>query len=485
MHFQELQISFNKPKSENLSPDKVSSIFTVRPLLHQFLDSYGDLPVTKYLQNVLLHHLPFPSAERQEQFIHSITKLIQVRMGDKVSNEVATQLKHYFFVSTADHHTALASSLAVNSNLMMASAYKYINDSVLKYVIVLSCAGISLSNDDFPRGLLFHTYSSDHFETQRLAFLPSNSHSSVVYGFRSYSEAEVLKVQKLLEEKTRERLITDQQKEIFTEFINNTYLRSEILNSKGYCEQITQVNYSLWESCSGVKTSHFYPHLLYLEQESVVVQLLLDHHLQKDTQVYNFLFNSLIRTKLTDSLYRVMDPFVRQGTHGTDLFWGISEKHCRISLKIQDDKLVSEDGNFSVALTPESLQKALNDGRLMPNLLVIFMVLFLYYGVNCFGGFNQMHYLKAMQDIYNDLAFDNQKSTANPLLYLYGLQSISLALPQNVKYPSQEWVFPYGPDLLLYGDAERWEKINLYFNHLTVREALIPSFQVIYNILFN
>lgn len=472
-------VSLNFEPIKQATNDQIREfIFAKRPLLAQLAASQNEVSLKNYAANILKHELNQPNQTRQAEFIHTFKQLVAQRLGTAIAEAATTQLQKYYFVSTADHHGPVCSSFSLSSNLIAATGMAEIKDPELKYLIVLSCASISLNNEDFPRGLIFHS-NNTNLDLQRLSFLPSNSHSCLVYNFRPYTEAEVTKVKKLLNEKIREHAVTQEYGTKITQLLDTIYAQPEALNAPNYCDQITKTNFHLWKNFLPNQSDQPpVPDLIYIEQEKVVAALLAQHHIENTETILHKMLFSNDASIIIQPLQQAMDQFSRQGVQGTDLFWGVDPvKHYRLGLHREGNELVSHDGSFKIALEPKAIQDALKNHTIVPNLLVIFTTLVLYYHLNCSGGFNQMHYLEAMQQAYNNLNQDPIASTANPSIFDYGLRSATL------KNSAQNQTLATGIDMILFGSNQNWANMLKDFNDITFAQALDPSLPEYYQLL--
>ncbi len=461
---------FSSVPSIAAPPAVKDAFFVKRPLLKKIVDKYSSYRLSDYAFHLITEGLVKPDLQRSREFISVMNKLLLQRFDPILVEEVCAQFQEYYFASTADHIGPLAPADVLSAHLIVASAYKKIADPLLKYIIVFPCASISLSHEDFPRGIFFHSYHDNAFQLQKLSFLPSNSHSSTTYNFRPYTLLEVIKVKKLLIEKVKNGLVSQYHADIIMTIFDNIYSQKDILQSSNYCCQISKSNFHLWKYIFTPASLHP-PDYICIEQEELVRQLLLDYHINSDTLLHRMIFNENYCHLLIDPLTQAMTPFLRQGVTPTHLFWCISaDKHTRIPLYKQGQTLVAKDENIHFALEPDVISEALERKILIPDLLLIFTVLVLYYQVNCFGGGGQMEYLTAMQKVYNDLHLDSSPSRANTQLFTYSLQGLFLN-------DGNEAPFATGLDLLLYEKYDRWLKIKRGLDSLTFAQIFEMSLQ--------
>lgn len=454
------------------SAEQKALIFEKRPLLKELIDKHGHLSLKDFAATNL-KNLPSAAPERQEEFLRSFYKIVASRLGAAKAEEVKIQLEYYYGASSADHHGTLNSSLPTSANLMLATAAADLNDPVLKNVVVLSCSSVSLNNEDYPRGLLFHSAKNGSYELQKLSILPSNSHSSLVYGFRPYTLEEIVKIEKALREKLRNGDVSEEEANKIFEILTEVYKKPDILASASLCDQFTQVNHELWQKI--FKNEPQAKSLIYVELETLVTELLLENHLQKDSPIHKLIFDSS-QAPLLESLTAAMESFLRQGNLATHLFWWVNpEKNYRIKLQKKENTLSTEDGSFTLPFTPEAVAQALREKQLMPNLLLIYTVVHLYYGFNCLGGFNQMHYLHAMKELYNRSGLDTETCKANSTLYNYGLNTLFLEAGRPA----------LNLDLLLHGTGKTLSEAQEGLSQITLADAFESNWPIIYTLLCN
>jgi len=349
--------------------------------------------------------------ERQKELLSVIKAITQERLGGEAAIDIEDQLKEKFCASTADHHSFPNYSLVVNSNLLLETTLSKIMGDKFKFNLVLSCASNSLNNEYYPRGIIYHSKNDNGYETNKLSILPSNSHNSNVYGFRKYKEEEIDKIRKIFTKEQAKKLTVEQQNKIAS--IIEHFENISNIQTKNFDDQITRINFEFWKNISQEKNP-----ILYIEQEEVVNKAILKYHLNTQTLLGKIIFteeNEGIINVLTEK----MESFLRQGSLPTYLFWYLTDKdNQRKKLIKKNNNLETEDGDFSISLSPESIEKAILEGKLMPNLLLVYLTIHLYYRLTCFGGFNQIHYLKSMRSVYEEYDPGTEKYLSD--IYSFG-----------------------------------------------------------------
>lgn len=444
----------------------IERIWEMRPLLRNVIESSGKQTLTAFATNNL-SQCSAGHPERMRQLIDAIAEVASERLGHENGAQIKIALQRHYSVSSADHHGSLNSGLALTANGLLSHA-----SSDPLWTIVLSCATVSLNNQDQPRGLIFHSDHNSKITKQVLSILPSNSHASLVYGFRPYRKDEIEKVQKTIRERVRNGEIAENIAKKIQSILYSVYLDTHVLNAKTLCEQFTIANALMWRFAFPTAPTQ----LAMIELEEIVTRMLRYHHLHTASPIASILFDPIHATTV-QSLQSAMAPFVRQGQIATDYFWGISEhSHQRRTLKLIDSFLVSEDRSICIPWQPEAIDTALLTKKIVPGLFISYLLLHCTHGLNCMGGFNQMHYLAALKEAYDASEIDPIKTTGNPLLYQYGLDLISVT-DGILREPASAL------DLLLYGEEDLWEKCTDMFAHVTLIDAFLPSAGIIDGIL--
>lgn len=447
-----------------------------KPVLSEIIRERGSKTLYEYAQGYADVNVNPLLLKRQGEFINTLKQEIKKRFGDQVAETAAEQLAQKYFVFTHAHHGPLNSRDVINAYLLMASLNMNGHEpSHIDHLIVLSCANISLNNVEFPRGLLAHSWGGDRTVTHRLSFLPSTAHASPVYNFRSYTPADVQKIKSSIMKKVHSGEILRAQAVTLDAVLDEIYSTSSALAADRFTDQVSITNEMLWQKICAHYPGRQLPSLLYLEQEWIVARLLINHHLYADTTITHMLFdptyNELIK-KYFDDIY---GAFSLSQKTGTFFFWALPQgSKYRLQLWKDGRYLSTQDGSYRVALNPDALRNALERRELMPNLHLTFMVLALYYGIKCLGGYSQVNYLTFMKQAYIKLQADrgNFKSveiaTRSQTKEWAGYTLAFLGFPNHTISPAT------GLDLILYGNGNMWSRLKELSEHINLAEALNP-----------
>lgn len=461
------------------------AVLDKRPVLREILKKRGTKNLYDYSQEYIRVNLNPPIQDRQEEFLGTFRSEVAKSLGAEVADSAVEQLRQHYYVSTADHHGPICHPFFLNSNLMASAPYFEYADPVLKNVIVLACANVSLNNSSFPRGLIFNSFGNGKIQTHRLSFLPSNAHSSTVYNFRPYTSDEVKKIKVLLQEKVRSGDVQDSVGKKINDLIDEIYNQPVVLDSDCFSDQVTKTNFQLWKKFFP-SNDPATPNLIYLEQEGLVVRLLIEHHLYSDSTIARILFDPGYDDLMYKYFEGIMGAFSREREVGTYLFWGVSkDKNYRVQLWKDGDYLASKDGSIKIELSPTALEQALVDGQIIPSMMMIFITLCFYYGLKCLGGFNQVNYLTFMKNAYIKMQVD--RGNYRSIEVCARAQTKELCGDLTVAFlggPNGELIPATGLDLVLYSSHNTWPCLVEESKQISLEEALAPMMPEFYRIIY-
>lgn len=356
------------------------AVFTHTPILKKILQAKGKIPLRNYFEESLTLHNSISSV-RKEELLSVVKKIIDGVINPAITESALTQLRQYYYVSTADHHGPITHPFFVNSHLAQSFANSKHN---LKNIFVFSCAGISLNNSSFPRGILFH---DQELKKKRIRFVSLKDRHHPVFAFPAYKKSELeSRLHQQYSEVTNEKI---------KQLIEQIYLDKKLFSYTWYSDQISQTNYYLWKQIPGQESVN----LIYLEQENIVRELLLQHHLHTPTLINRLLTDESILEMFEKYFDGIQGAFSSTEKRGTILFWTIHEGE-RKQLRHRKKILETNDGSYQIALDSSAIREALEKKELMPSMALSFIVLSFYYGITCGGGFLQVNYLTQMKEAY-------------------------------------------------------------------------------------
>lgn len=463
-----------------------TAVLSRRPILNELITKRGQKSLYDYTKEYISVNLNPPIRQRQDELITTFRKAVAKVLGETVAAGAAKQLERYYYVSTADHHGPICHPFFVNANLLLAAPYQEINDPDLQYVIVLACASISFRNSSFPRGLLFHNAADQNFGVERVAFFPANMRACPVFNWRPYTTQEIQDSITGLHNKVKAKKITADSADATSQILQDIYLAPEAVHAQTFSEQVTKTNYALWPRFFG-KPEQVPAQLITLEQETLVMQLLLDYHLDQDTIIYHILFDPEYDALIEQYFEGVMGAFSTQKKWGSYLFWAMPPgQKYRVQLWKQGNTLVSDDGAYVLELTPATVRQALERREIFPSTLLDFFVLSFYYGLKCVGGFNQINYLTEMKNNFIKMQVDRGNYRSIEVCARAQTKEMNDGFTLAFVEDQQHKMYAaMGLDLILYGNDQTWPSLVKTIKTINVEEAFNPLLPELYRVIYN
>ncbi len=469
---------------ENFSRLK-EKVLEKRPVLREILHKRGTKKLYDYAKDYIDVNLNPPIKKRQDEFLHTFRKEVASRLGEEVAQSAVLQLEKHYFVSTADHHGPLCHPFFITSNLLTAAPYVESEDPFFNNVIVLACANVSLNNSSFPRGLLFHSHHEGKIQLNRLPFFPAADRLCPVFNYRAYTTDDINRAKNSLYSMVKKGEITSREVEIIQTLLDEIYLKPDHINSPNFSDQITKTNFDLWKRFFH-SSKIVPPNLVYLEQESLVGRLLIDHHLYSDTSIHHILFDPSYHSHITLYFEGIQGAFSQEQQWGTYFFWALPKgQKYRLQLWKDGNFLVSSDRSYRLELTPDNVKKALENKEIIPNMKLCYMILAFYYGLKCLGGFSQINYLTFMKNAYIKMQADQGN-----------YRSIEVCARAQTKEMGGDYTLAFlkgsngevlpasGLDLILYGHENTWKIFVEGSKEITLDEAVSTLLPEFYRILY-
>lgn len=417
-------------------------VYADKPEFGKIIETHGTETLLSYWEkNVVTPKSEY--GDRSTEIVDTIAYIAEERLGEKGAELVREYLKINSFVSTADHHHLLCHPFFINANLLQSLAQKKHN---LNTVLVLGCAGISLDNSSFPRGLFYHT---EHLGIERLPFFTLKHRHTPVYTLPNYTKKNI-------------------QDEDLEKIIGQTYFRKEILERSKYREQATIANYFAWKQIPGQEQTN----LIYIDQESVAVKL-LGNILARETVITKILTTREGLDAFEKHFANIIGSFSTTEDKGTFLFWAIKNGK-RERLMRDGDALMTKDNSLRIRLTSENLSQALAEETIYPSMALSLSILSFYYGLTLGGGFSQVEYLSQMKKAYinvlRDLGEKNEVKKVETIATNHFSGEAVLTTIRGSRDRAPATLF----DLLLYKNHRMREQIETHAKKITLHDAVLP-----------
>lgn len=458
------------------------------------MEKHGNKILHSYAQDFMDVNTSQRLDERKPELIKFASAIVERRLGKKVAQEVSTQLLKFPLVSTTDHHGPIDHPFFVNANIISGIPYAEKKDPDLRYLVVFSFASVSVNNASaFPRGILFHGGVGESGSLIRLPILPDKLKMGVVYSTRAFTREDLTKAEAELEKKEKAGDIVQGRAALIRQVMEEFFARAEVLNAQDLNAQIAIINYHLWPKLfhppkeSQEAPSANVPDLLYIEIETLVADLLRERHLNDASSLmYQVLFDPKYTALVLEHFEKLPGAFSVKDGWGTYFFWGIDDKSHRVKLMLKDGKLQSKEATISIPWTPEGIRTALAEKKILTSMLMCYLMVSLYYGMKCLGGFCQVNDLTMMKEAWvKILRAQGEEEEANAVepVQTKELGGDGMVLPY---FPTAtgDFVPATGIDMVLHPGDTSFEKYSARSKLVTLTEMMNPMLPEIYTVLY-
>ena len=469
------------------------AIWRRRPILGDIMKGHGNDALCDYAQDFLdVNKAPVLDA-RKHELIDTAEELIGKRLGAHVGKAVARQLRKMPMVSTADHHGPIDHPFWVNANIITALPYADQTDPDVQFLVVFSFASVSINNASaYPRGILFHGGENGSGPLVRLPIMPDREKMGVVYGMRSFKLEDLDRAKADLVKRERAGEITDGRAAKITEILNDYFASADVLNAPDLASQITKINYRLWpklfhQAHHKLEATKI-PDLIYLEIETLVTELLLRYHLDNSASLINkFLFDPKYQEQVQVLFNNIPGAFSHEKDWGTHLFWAVDEKLHRVRLFLRNGFLESNEDNIRIAFTPEGIREALQNKKIFPSMVTCYLLVSLYYGMKCLGGFCQVNDLTMTKEAWQELLKrmgEMVESDAVAPVQTKELGGDGMVL-SYLKTPTGDLVAATGIDMMLEEPETTFTGYRELAKRVTLSEIMNPMLPEMYTVLYS
>ncbi len=458
-----------------------------KPGLDGVLRQSGIQSVYDYVRGYVAKQVPVISQSRQNQLVSAVAKETERLLGPAMAKSVETQLTKYYSASTMDHSGPLYHPWALNFDLVSSIVALEHPDPALQNVITLAFSNVSLNNFAFPRGIAFHALNAKgELKQHRLSFFPSKLSTYPVFNLPAYTFADVARMKESLQTSMRTGEIDKAGAAAAERMLDDIYATSDVLACATYTDQIAKVNAALWKRVNARHAGRKAVNLVYLEQEAIVANILVDHHLHADTLISKLILDQSAVTMAMSYFDRLPEAFSVWEKRGTYLFWGLPKgAKRRVQLWKRGNELVSDDGSFKVALTADAIAAGLKSRELIPGTMISLLTMSFYHGLTSFGGLGQVCYLPLMHAAYLKLTRDlkdreSERVAVGLNAQLFGGEMM-LTFLEGTK---NDAVLATAADLVLYANDHMLNRVAWCARNVTLDESLDFAFPLEYPITY-
>lgn len=448
-------------------------VFRVKPILKQIFETNYHKSIYTYEMEQMKPSQNEVPLQRKSEFLGTMRAEVTKQLGSKVAEKAVKQLDKYYYVSTTLHHGPLSHQNITNA--LIASALPYIFENIeLESIIVLACSNISFDNSlTDPRGVSFKSNYQNQIQVNQATFFPRKVRPFPLFNYGSYTEESVDKAKQTLQNLSKDKVISVEQAEKVTKILDQVYGNKDILASSNFSDQATKTNYMLFKEHMSFGKNM--PDLVYLNQERIVLDLLSKYHMDSQTTLNKILFSPKYHELLEKHFENISGAFSLKKHSGTFLFWALpkGEKY-RLQLFRKGNVLTTEDGTYSIELTPKAIKAALDNRELIPSTLLSFITLSFYYGVRLIGGLNQPTYFTQMKKAYIKLQKEAEDLDEIKVYKDLPTDSMSFWRPLLAFLTNKYGDFApaTGIDVIIHGKSNFWEKMKEQAQKITIGDAL-------------
>ena len=325
-------------------------------------------------------------------------KLIRRKIEDKFRNLLGSDFSKVNFgldeklaLSIVDHHNILSHPFLASCNIS-SSINKLNTASKPTPIVVLSSSDVPPNNFFSKNGFLYHDKKIPLFSVsereQIFYYMPKRKFNFVerLEENKSWANFKV-KEQKFLSE--------------HQEFINNI----DFSRCRDYCDQITLIVQKMWPLLFEPAMRINLPELLYITQEELVTDCLIDLLEDDDDNIVSkSIFDPKFRKTVLDNFRGIVVTWQEDEQKGTHFFWRKYPNQPRtIRMYVEGDKLVPQDERYkdlTVPLEKKAIIEMLKKREIVPSLFTIFSLLNFYGGIRPLSGFGSAVYLDLMKQAW-------------------------------------------------------------------------------------
>ena len=471
------------------------AIWERRPVLGEIMQKHGEKSLQRYAKDFYdINPLPECIVGSRKECVEIVREITERRLGSDVASAVAKQLEGFTLVSTSDHHAIIDNPYWVNANIITSLPWQDTYEDLMPFLVVFSFASVSLNNaSGFPRGIEFHGGMNGNGPVVRLPILPDKLKMGTVHGMRAYTADDIKNAVRLLRDREKQGDVTAEKGALVKTFLEGPLSDPAVLGQADLASQITVLNYRLWPELfhdpGSPVAAPGMPGLLYVEIETIVTELLLRRHLKdKKSLINRALFEPAFQQAILKHFDGIPGAFCDADESGTYMFWATDEKFHRIRLMLRDGMLHSRDGIDHFAFTPESLEQLLREKKIFPSTALCYLMIALYYGFKCLGGFCQVHDLtvqkRAWQEVLKDCGIQREVDAIDPL-QTKEMNAGGMMLTY-VRTAPEHLVIPTGIDMLLERALDTCPALyRAYANKVTLNHSMQPMLPGAYSVFYS
>ncbi|MBW7995143.1 MAG: hypothetical protein FVQ81_00950 [Candidatus Glassbacteria bacterium] len=365
-----------------------------------------------------------------DDFIEVVCKYSEGLLGRKNAELLEKCFGEKSVVLTANHHGVSYKSITLQGEIIFSLPGIFSGGKkTLPILPVLACGIVPLSNCTFPRGIVLSreieaTVSPGEKKLLNLKFplIPGSKSQCLVSLAPPVGREQLNKAKNSVERHFGQGDLLACEKKVLLELFSEEYDSAEVLGQVDYSDQAVILNRRIWKRIFSPEVREDIPDIAYLEMERVVVSLLHRDLSNRESLIYNILFEPSLQERVIGNLdgetgcwnqRKLVDLWSSIDRHptlseafrgcGTNFFCFADTRGRRIPALLDRGRGkpllrgIAPGGKISIPFTPEAIRNGLKKRLLLPGLFLSFATLAFARGIKCIGGFLQVDYLPAMQ----------------------------------------------------------------------------------------
>jgi len=427
------------------------------PLLETILTD--ETPLAEYCE-ALFHPPKSPvPRDRQEAFKVATCACLLESFTDSELKDANLQWDGDWVLNIFDHHLPLNHPFMHSANLL--AQLRQLPSESPNGILVLSDAGVPYNNVAFNRGFMLH---------DQLLRVVSDRHKRDGVYHAPRLDSFPLRARASQKEMTAED-------GAFLDRIES--ILEEAGGGAGAMEQISRINYRLWPLLFEEKLRPGIPPLLYVANELVCANLLIDYLKDPDHLFSRMLLDPALRSRTLELFDGLTGCWNQDGSHGTTFFWRSPGGHHFSRLRLDGDYLVDTEADYRLHLDAEAIQSALREREIYPGMFLVYGISVFFCGIVPLVGFGSLNYLPRMRDAWETLLRDIDAAEAERIA--------EIDIGRTIGGPLLTWdVSGKDPELLYALDIIRRGGLTSdYLDRLRqfpFHHALAPALPDIYNV---
>lgn len=372
-------------------------IKTYAPQFAPFFDL--DMTLSDYSKQ--LYDFPASSIhiKRQELIRAKIEEKLKKLLGEGFK-DINFSLNAKLALNIVDHQMIMSHPFLASCN-MVSSLNKLTNANKPDPIIVLSSSDVPPNNFFSKNGFLFYDKKIPLFSVSE------REHIFYYLPKRQFNFVDRLK------ETQRWDSFNDQEKSFLIEhqkFINNL----DFSRCRDYCDQITMIVKEMWPLLFESPLRSNLPDLLYITQEELVTECLIELLEDDDNLVSKSLFDQEFRNSILENFRGIVVTWREDEKKGTHFFWRKYPGQPRtIRMYLEGNLLVPQDERYkhlAVPMEKKAIIEMLKSREISPSLFTIFSFISFYVGLKPLTGFGSAVYLEMMKQAWVKTLTEHQMS---------------------------------------------------------------------------